>query len=253
MASICKQVEAAVTERTRGQVEESLKAPDPFDGEGLSDLATIYNQYGKVLQDEAQRLGLSAASLAGLMKMGSSGRAFDREGRLLVAFSPELFHRYWGKRHESVFASTFSFKPGFPGKDDLFRPPGSSRMIPFHHHPDREWEALDAAIQMAGFAALRSTCMGLGQIMGFNYHKSGFTSVEEMFERMALSARAQVEGWIQFIWRNSGTFSALKRRDYLEFAKLWYENPSAPLLAQKIEQAAGEYRTLTASRELPAA
>ena len=68
---------------------------------------------------------------------------------------------------------------------------------------DLQYLALQYAKAIDEEAAYSSISMGLCQLMGFNYETAGFSSVEEMYDRMSDSYEIQIEAMIKHI-KNTG-------------------------------------------------
>ncbi len=77
-------------------------------------------------------------------------------------------------------------------------------------------------------SALSSISMGAPQVMGFNYRRLGYDSVQSMFYQFSRSANAQLLAMFDFVRGTSSSSSAidaLKNRDYLTFANI-YNGPA---------------------------
>ena len=236
--------------------EKDGRAPDPIevddDNRVYEDLITVYNLLGKTMQDESERLGVPARSMAALVRLVSSGRAFDIDGRLLISFSPEIFHRFWGKENLEEFGAYFKFEVGHPGAKDLYSPRRNGQFMPFHQVPDQEWRAFNTAEGLNHDAAIKATSMGLGQIMGFNYKLAGFESPSAMFEQMQVSVRAQVSGLVNFVGAHDQLVTALKNNDYKAFCQVYFNHAEAEVLARRMSRLSEAYRMLTGRRALKA-
>lgn len=73
-----------------------------------------------------------------------------------------------------------------------------------------EWQRLYNAMKLDREAALRSASVGGAQIMGFNFDKAGFATVDAYWEAMKTSERAHLQAFAAFI-RNSGLLAALRK------------------------------------------
>ncbi|RYZ22947.1 MAG: DUF3380 domain-containing protein [Sphingobacteriales bacterium] len=63
--------------------------------------------------------------------------------------------------------------------------------------------------------------MGLGQVMGFNHAKLGFTTVEEMWSAFEKGEYEQVVGMTFFIKNTAGLSDALKAKNWAKVAMLY--------------------------------
>ena len=93
----------------------------------------------------------------------------------------------------------------------------------------REHEALAYARELLGDEpALRSTSIGLGQIMGFNAKTAGYPSALAMYEDAKRGKDAQVEQFLALVEADKGgkTLAALQAGDLPSFA--YYYNGARP-------------------------
>ena len=100
-----------------------------------------------------------------------------------------------------------------------------------------EWERLERAIVIHEDAALCSTSWGMSQIMGFNYGKCGCKSVTEFVSKMKESEVAQFDLFVAFIKSNSNMVMALKERNWVDFARLYFGPADIKLYADKLSKA----------------
>ena len=81
-----------------------------------------------------------------------------------------------------------------------------------------------------------SISMGMPQIMGFNHKKIGYKSVKRMFDSFAQSERNQIIGLFDFIGGGvSNMGNALRKKDFLTFAKLYNGPGKATIYAHRIK------------------
>lgn len=106
---------------------------------------------------------------------------------------------------------------------------------------------LTFARQLDDTAALQSISMGAPQIMGFNFRRLGYESVQQMFERFNTSLHAQIIGIFDFV-KGSGASSqateALQRRDYVTFASIYNGPANATIYSDRIRRFAGLFQKL---------
>lgn len=76
---------------------------------------------------------------------------------------------------------------------------------------------LDRAVKIDKKAAYESTSWGLGQVMGANWKKLGFKSVEELVETASTGVDGQIEVMARFIEKN-GLADELKGHQWAKFA-----------------------------------
>lgn len=154
------------------------------------------------------------AALAAFIEVESGGRGFDKDtGKILIQFEP-----HWMKRLAPYTPS---------GKWSVNKVDVQSR----------EWIAFNDAFSKNPDAAMQSTSIGLGQIMGFHYKRLGFASVGAMWDHAKRSLENQVWQIAKFIETDKKLQFALKTGDwhtvasiyngakYAEMAKKWGREP----------------------------
>jgi hypothetical protein len=89
--------------------------------------------------------------------------------------------------------------------------------------------------------------MGAPQIMGFNFRRIGYNSVQRMFDQFAHSAHVQLLALFDFVKSmnaSSPAIQALHNRDYLAFAKLYNGTANAQTYADIIQRYVGFFDRL---------
>ena len=89
----------------------------------------------------------------------------------------------------------------------------------------REYSRLEEAKGIHTSAARESASWGCYQIMGFHWKRLGYDSVEEFVSRMKLDENEHLEAFTRFILTDSELHNALKRLDWVSFAKQ-YNGPA---------------------------
>ncbi len=210
-------------------------------------VARVWNVYGGLLAKLAQVLAIPVDVIVGVLVAESGGQAYGPDGRLLIRFENHIFYRYWGNQNESVFNAHFSYDRASGWRDHLWRPDASSAWISFHGNQSLEWRVFDFARSLSESAAMLSISMGAPQIMGFNYARLGYPSVQAMFSRFSGSVHAQIIGIFDFVkgpGTSSAPIAALQRRDYLTFATFYNGSGNAQTYAELIARFAGIYQRL---------
>ncbi|MGB7060970.1 MAG: N-acetylmuramidase domain-containing protein, partial [Candidatus Zixiibacteriota bacterium] len=88
--------------------------------------------------------------------------------------------------------------------------------------------------------------MGMPQIMGFNYQGIGYESVKKMFDSFSRNEKNQIIGLFDFInCANSKMTQALRRKDFLTFARLYNGPAKAAVYADRIKKYCQEFKELT--------
>lgn len=246
--SMLVNVAAAVTE----QPAAAATYPPPT-GQGIdlpasaSDLertvANTWNRFGGLLLAEANRLGISPAVAVAVLATEANGEPFGPDGRLLIRFENHLFYRYWGQQHDAQFRQHFAFNPAEQWKGHQWRPDANAAWQSFHGNQNAEWQVLDFARRLDEQSALLSLAMGAPQIMGFNHATVGYATVQEMFVAFCSDVRHQLTSLFRFMEMN-GLVDAVRRGDYLAFARVYNGPGQAEFYKSRIEAYLAAYQAL---------
>ena len=199
--------------------------------EGLSGanlaVANTWNNFGNLMSKVADILNVPVNALIAVLVAESSGRVFAADGRMVIRFEVHLFYRSWGEKNQSVFNNFFQFDTSSTKnnwKNHKWRPNVESDFQSFHGSQEKEWNVLAFARALDDTSALSSISMGAPQLMGFNYKRLGYESVQHMFDAFARSAHAQLLGMFDFVkgpGATSPAVQALQSKDYLTFASIY--------------------------------
>jgi hypothetical protein len=85
------------------------------------------------------------------------------------------------------------------GKFDAEHPDISNRIPGGYSHGAAEYDRLAKAAQLDRTAAMKSASWGLGQVMGFNFDKAGYGSVETMVTKSMESEDEQLRAMANFL------------------------------------------------------
>jgi len=136
-------------------------------------IASIWNQYGKIIAQQADFYGIELKTALGVFQV-ESGSAFDpHTGLVIIRFEPHIFKRRSGYSVQINRGSQ-----------------------------SEEWRALSSAYELHPAAALESTSYGLPQIMGFNAQTINYSSAEKLLLAFQNSCEAQVQGFFRFLQAN---------------------------------------------------
>lgn len=134
---------------------------------------------------KAQRTFEPAALLA-FISVETGGQGFDsKTGKLVIQFEPAWF------RKKAPFAPSGVWSVN---KVDV---------------QAKEWLAFNNAFKLNAEAAMESTSIGLGQIMGFHYKRLGYTSVGAMWDDAKKGLIEQLNQMMRFIDTDSNLKRAL--------------------------------------------
>ena len=149
-----------------------------------------------------------------IIDVETPGYGFDpKTGKILIQFEPS-----WFKKHEP-------FAPS--GKWSLNGVEVQSK----------EWIAFNDAFSIDKESAMKSTSIGLPQIMGFHFERLGYKSVGEMWDDFKKGEYQQVLALFRFVLTDSKLSKAVRDKDYhmiayiyngakyKEMAKKWKREP----------------------------
>lgn len=214
-------------------IPDLLIPTDGLTGAELA-VANTWNSYGELMTKVADMLKVPVGSLVAVLVAESSGRTFAADGRMIIRFENHLFWRYWGEKNPNVFNRYFKFDTSSVKnnwKGHQFRANENATWENFHGTQSKEWEVLAFARALDDTAALFSISMGAPQVVGFNYKRLGYESVQHMFDAFARSAHAQILALFDFVKGTSSSspaITALQNGDYLAFANFYNGPANAP-------------------------
>jgi peptidoglycan/xylan/chitin deacetylase (PgdA/CDA1 family) len=229
-----------------------LQAPDPIPVEGLSgdkcSFAEIYNTYGKYLYNKSKEIGISPSVAAGVLYIESAGQGFAPDGRMTIRFEACIFQKLWGEKNQEEFSNHFQCNT----PNDGFRISTTMPFTQYHGDANKEWKVFDLARALDEDAAIKSTSVGISQMMGFHYKEVGYASAKAMFDVMTQSIKPQLDAFFLQLahYQNNGIscLSSLKSSDYDLFAKCYNAANQDQIYANKLMEAANSYRSITAGR-----
>lgn len=121
------------------------------------------------------------------VEAGSDG--FADNGRIKIQFEPYWFNHYEGVRIANKVEGQKA-----------------------------EYEALYDAGNIDVESAFLSTSWGLGQVMGFNHKRAGYSDAKSMVMDFCKSEQAQLKGMLKFIVTGKNMLEALEAKDWRAFA-----------------------------------
>lgn len=149
--------------------------------------------------------GYDYAALRAVIEVESNGNGFANNGKLIIQFEPSWFKRTYADWKKADKNSTW-----------INNGVGNQR---------EEWMAFNSAFKQSPAAAMKSTSIGMMQVMGFHCRLLGFKTVGEMWDYAKVSEANQIDLGIRFIKSNNKLDKALKAKDWATFA--YYYNGSA--------------------------
>jgi len=154
-------------------------------------------------QNAADIIGCDAKAIKAVATVESSRSGLDPEGFPVTLFEGQWFHRLTGGKYDADYPSL-----SYPNWTRAFY--GST------------WQAEKARLAKAATldhdAAMQSASWGLFQIMGLNYRKCGFATVQDFVNAMCQGEGSQLKAFVKFI-QASGLDGYLKSHNWAAFAK----------------------------------
>ncbi len=163
---------------------------------------------------EACRIDVEEAALKAFIEVESGGRGFDPgTGKLIIQFEPSWF------RKKAPYA------------------PSGKWSVNGVERQSAEWIAFNDAFSKNPSAAMESTSIGMGQVMGFHFKRLGYATVGDMWDDAKEGEDRQIFQMAEFIRTDNILYSALKRKDwhtvavryngakYKEMAEKWGREP----------------------------
>lgn len=154
----------------------------------------------QVIDRALSRLGIDAPALWAVLTVETNRCGFlpDRQPKIL--FERHWFSRLTNGQFDNQAPDISSPQAGGYGSSGAY-----------------QYERLSRAMALDRTSALESTSWGLGQVMGFNASKVGYSDVETMVSAAMTSEDAQLEAMIGFV-EQANIAKYLKRLDWAGFA-----------------------------------
>jgi hypothetical protein len=162
-----------------------------------------------LISDKAREFAIEPAVLKAIVEVESSGKGFYNDlkdihsfGKCKVRFEPDYFVKFTGKVPffipKSISVLQAKKMPEFTGR-----------------------HAYEKALLHSPASAIKSTSFGLGQIMGFNHQRAGYTSLVEFSEAMENSEYEQLNSLINFVVTDAKLLNAAQRKDFVQVARIY--------------------------------
>lgn len=164
----------------------------------------------KKIVDEVIKSGFDSAVLLSFIEVETGGKGFDSlTGKIIIQFEPAWFK-----------------------KKAPYAPSGLWSLNKVERQAE-EWKAFNDAFRKNPNAAMESTSIGLGQIMGFHYARLGYKTVGEMWDDAKKGIDRQVYQLLKFIQTDQRLVIALKEKNWHVVASI-YNGAGYKTLAEKI-------------------
>jgi hypothetical protein len=122
----------------------------------------------------------------------------------------------------------------------------------YHGDINKEWKVFDLARALDEDTAIKSTSMGIGQMMGFNYEEVGYASAKDMFDDMAQSITSQLDIFFMQLahFENNGIscLNSLKSSKYDLFAGCYNAANQDQIYANNLIESIKSYQNITTGR-----
>jgi len=146
------------------------------------------------------RLNVRLPQLLAVVTVETSGCGCLADRRPTILFERHIFSKQTGGKFDAQYPDISNPIPGGYG------------------YGSAEYNRLAKAAQLDRTAALKSASWGLGQIMGFNFDKAGYDSVEAMVQKNMESEDDQLMAMAYFL-KASGLDRPLAAQDWTSFAR----------------------------------
>lgn len=159
----------------------------------------------------ASILGCEAAAIHAVADLESNGAGFLPDGRPRILFEASVFSRLT----EHIYDQAHPDISSYAWNRSLYR------------SGTQEYERMDKAAALNRDAAWQAASWGTFQIMGMNWRRCGYASLQDFVDGMHLSESEHLTAFCKFI-QSSGLSDELQRKDWLGFA-LGYNGRSEAL------------------------
>lgn len=161
------------------------------------------------IASNAKEFGFETAALRAFMEVESGGKGFDdKTGKILIQFEPAWFRKKAPYAPSGVWSLN---------KVDV---------------QSKEWLAFNDAFSKDANAAMESTSIGIGQVMGFHYKRLGYATVGEMWDDAKEGVDRQVWQMCKFIDTDARLKKALVEKNW-HLVATYYNGGGYKELAKK--------------------
>lgn len=126
-----------------------------------------------------------------IIEVETPGNGFDtKTGKILIQFEPS-----WFRKHEP------------------FAPSGAWSINKVDVQ-SKEWIAFNSAFSIDKESAMKSTSIGLPQIMGFHYERLGYKTVGDMWDDFKKGEHQQILALFRFVLTDAKLLQAVREKNY---------------------------------------
>jgi hypothetical protein len=160
----------------------------------------------------AATLRVPVAAIRAFAEVESRGAGFLMDDRPVILFERHVFRRQLIAQGTNL-ATVTDLEQARP--DICNKTPGG------YGSKTAEWDRLAEAIKINRVAALESASFGMFQIMGFNWKRCGYASVQDLVNAMFKSSAAHLNSFVRFIQSDAKLLKALQAQDWPTCARLY--------------------------------
>lgn len=184
------------------------------------------------IKREAVKFNFEWEVCASFVEVESAGSGFDsKTGKIKIQFEPSHFKKR--AQAEFKYYSELLKKKDLTQLENTFI---SDWKLVLNNKIDiqsREWPAFNAAFKINPDAAMESTSIGLGQIMGFHYKRLGYKTVGEMWDDAKKGEDRQIWQMLKFLATDTRLSKAIKEKNWHLIAT-YYNGAKYKELAKKL-------------------
>lgn len=179
----------------------------------------------------AHLLGCEPAAIRAIAAVESGGDGFLPDGRPKILFEAHIFSRYTGHAFDVSNPDISSFT--------------WNRAL--YKGGEAEYSRLAEAVRLNREAALMSASWGKFQLMGFNWKRCGYESLQDFVDAMGRSEGDHLTAFCYFI-KSMGLDDELRRKDWVALAD-GYNGPSSAMnhYPQRLENAYSNFQSIDGS------
>lgn len=164
----------------------------------------------KIIELAKKQDAVEPAALLAFISVETGGQGFNpATGKIIIQFEPVHF------RKKAPFAPSGKWSVN---KVDV---------------QSKEWEAFNDAFAKNADAAMQSTSIGIGQIMGFHFARLGYKTVGAMWDDAKKGIENQFNQLLKFIKTDTQLWYAIEAKNWDTVAKL-YNGAKYKELAKRI-------------------
>lgn len=155
----------------------------------------------------AATLKCEVAAVRAVSEVEAPRGGFLLTGVPVILFERHLFSRLTNRRFDKAAPDISNSTPG-----------GYAGGLAEHFR-------LAKAVSLDRDAGLKATSWGKFQILGMNYQRAGFRSLQDFINAMFDSERKHLDAFVSFIQGDRRLVTALRTRDFASFARI-YNGPA---------------------------